>query len=88
MNDVLYFEPLIIEFESLRNKCDPPDYGVRLDVDTIVQRRAYRVPSGESWKWRIHRLARLIELDRDIYAEQDQEILDDIGADDSLILRA
>ena len=66
-----------IKFSSLRNGLGA-GLGVIFDIDTMVERDAYRVrvPDG-NWKWQIRGLNKMISWDS--FAETDQEILDEYG---------
>ena len=67
-----------IRFSSLRNGFGP-NLGVIFDVDTMVEREAYRVRVGNDWKWQIKGLNNLSQYD--YYAEADQDILDEYGSE-------
>ena len=67
-----------IRFSSLRNAVGP-NLGVIFDVDTMVEREAYRKKTDDGWKWQIKGFNRLPAWDT--LAETDQEILDEYGKD-------
>lgn len=67
-----------IKFWSLRNGVSD-GLGVVLDIDTEVERDAYRVKTEDGWKWQIKGLAQLEKWD--YFAVADQEILDEYGSD-------
>jgi len=57
--------------------------GVIFDVETMVERVARRVLCPDGWKWQIVNAFNLSEYDYCV--EVDQEILDEIGKDLSLV---
>jgi len=76
------YRPMTIRFSSLRN-CLGSNMGVCFDCDEIVERKASRVLHKNGWFWKIINSRNLMEWDYCI--ETDQEILDEIGMDISLI---
>jgi chloramphenicol 3-O-phosphotransferase len=74
-------ETVTIKFSSLRNGLGP-NLGVIFDIDTIVERKAYRKRNGDGWKWQIKEYNKIIKYDH--HVETDQEILDEIGQDDEV----
>jgi len=71
-----------IRFSSLRYGMGD-GYGVIFDLDTMVDRIARRVLCEDGWKWQIKDINKLYEWD--YFVDTDQEILDEIGMDCSLI---
>jgi len=67
-----------LEFYSLRNGLGGSG-GVVFDIDTMVQRKARRVPNGGSWKWVVSISKQAAKAD--YFVDIDQEVLDNIGAD-------
>ena len=67
-----------IKFWSLRAGLGP-NLGVILDIDTEVEREAYRVKTDDGWKWQIKEMNNLRKYDSCI--DTDQETLDNIGSD-------
>jgi hypothetical protein len=70
-------ETVKIKFWSLRPGLGA-NLGVIFDMDTQVEREAYRVRTDDDWKWQIKGLRQLKKYD--YYAEEDQYILDDCGS--------
>ena len=67
-----------VKFWSLRNGIGA-NLGVIYDIDTMVERDAYRVRADDGWKWQIKGLNSLLKYD--LTAETDQEIFDEYGSD-------
>lgn len=66
-----------IKFLSLRNGVGQ-NFGVILDIDTFVERKAYRIKTDDgSWRWQIKGLKKLMKWD--YFANTDQEIMDEYG---------
>jgi len=69
-----------IQFSSLRNGFGD-NYGVVLDIDTIVKRKARRVLCDEGWRWQIKDITKIAGWD--YFVILDQEVLDNIGMDEA-----
>ena len=67
-----------IKFWSLRNGVGQ-NLGVVYDIDTEVERSAYRTKTADGWKWQIKGLKKLLSWD--YCAETDQDIMDEYGSD-------
>lgn len=68
-----------IKFWSLRNGIGE-GLGVIFDIDTKVERYAYRKRTKDGdWKWQIRELNKLYPYDP--HVEIDQEILDEYGSE-------
>ena len=74
MNLPHFRKTVTIKFSSLRNGLGL-NLGVIFDIDTVVERKAYRVKTPSGWQWQIKGLKKLMGWDN--FAEQDQEILDE-----------
>lgn len=66
-----------IRFWSLRNGLGQ-SMGIIFDIDTKVEREAYRVRTADGWKWQIKALRQILRYDPT--AETDQDILDEYGS--------
>ncbi len=67
-----------IRFWSLRNGVGQ-GLGVIFDIDTKVERDAYRVRTESGWKWQIRGAKREARWDPSV--ETDQDILDEYGSE-------
>lgn len=67
-----------IKFWSLRNGVGPT-LGVIFDIDTKVEREAYRVRTDDGWRWQVKALNQIVKYDSS--AETDQEIFDEFGSE-------
>lgn len=67
-----------IKFWSLRMGLGA-GFGVIFDVDTKVEREAYRVRTPSGWKWQIKGLRMISRYDAS--AETDQDIFDEYGSE-------
>lgn len=76
------FRVVEIEFSSLRNGLGG-SMGMVFGIDTMVRRKARRVLCDDGWKWQIFNA--LHESYYDYSVETDQEILNEIGMDESEI---
>ena len=85
MEQVKLYRPIKATFSSLRPGLGD-NYGVIFDLDKEVTRKVMRVIVPGGWKWQLLDTKALWLWD--YFVEVDQDVLDEIGMDLSLIERA